>query len=270
MKNALVYVVNNNQTYVDMMVNSINSFFHWNPGLVNNTTVYVLTNEDVLRVDGITPGVKWTIINNMSYDYFTLTVSNPKHNHMVYFRYEVFLNEIFRDIDNLVYVDGDTEFCRRFNLFDRIYDRPIIGMVTENGNNINGQYGDLKVDTYCNAGFMFMTPKLIGYEVMLDIFNELVKMDNYKFRYQDQDALNVVLNQERFKPYVKYISKVYNCAWCTCGRNWMKYPNPIMLHHTTVKTYAKKYLGQIKIQPSKTIKNKFSNPPNRVTFKREK
>lgn len=56
MKNAIVYAVNNNEKYLDMMANFINSFYHFNPGLTSSVETVVLSQDSGLNLSKVKGG----------------------------------------------------------------------------------------------------------------------------------------------------------------------------------------------------------------------
>lgn len=225
MKNGLVYTVNNNEKYVNMMVNSANSFFHFNEGLIENTTLYILTDADELDLSGLNQriDVKYVKVDPAKYDNYNTT--RKRIHCYTWFKLEVFGNPELRDLDNLLYADCDTVFGDSVEELFVEYLNPTIYVVPECCNNMRNKkkewkYGSLKCDIYFNAGFIFLTPNLIGEKTLEAIYNESIRLaDTYVFKCDDQDCLNGVLNEDNFNYLLSTLPKPYNFALWTSPRS---------------------------------------------------
>ena len=94
------------------MINSINSFAHHNQKLLGEITVYIITDSRIgLNLKHMDNRINCHVINDLHYDYSKLRTGYRKNwSFHVYLRWEIFSNSIFWDIDNLLYMDNDTEF----------------------------------------------------------------------------------------------------------------------------------------------------------------
>ena len=164
MKNALLYCVNDNDYQICRMINSINSFAHYNEKLLSGLTVYIITDSKIgLNLRPIDNRVKYQVIKDVHFDYSKLSTGYRKNwSYHVYFRWEIFSNPLFWDIDNLLYMDNDTEFVGSVQELFIKRDKPRILMVQEKVNHVNDELGRHTIDKYYNSGVMLITPKIIG------------------------------------------------------------------------------------------------------------
>lgn len=159
------------------MINSINSFAHYNQNLLKNLDVYIITDSKIgLNLKYIDDRVKYHVIKDVHYDYSSLGTGYRKNwSYHVYFRWEIFSNPLFWEIDNLLYLDNDTEFVG--SLSELFFERsnPQILMVEETVNHVNSEIGEHVIDKYYNSGVMMITPKLMGKELLQLAFQNLIE-----------------------------------------------------------------------------------------------
>ena len=130
MKNALLYTVNN-KSYVDKTINSISSFFHFNPELKESVEVMVIVDDKSIDMRGLASGIKCTLVDKMVFDYSALEYANRRPPLPIMYRLEAFANPIFDDFDVLLSLDGDTEFCKPCTELFQEPTEPIVGLVPE-------------------------------------------------------------------------------------------------------------------------------------------
>lgn len=100
---------------------------------------------------------------------------------------------------------------------------------------------------YCNSGVILLTPKLIGKELLCDIFLRLVReATETKFKFADQCAMNYVLNDEKYNGLWKKLDCKYNYCTGTSFFGLCKVSDIRILHHAggIKKPYELKYLQQ--------------------------
>lgn len=229
--NGIVYSVNDNDEYIAKMVNSINSLFHFSKGLIDNTTVFVLTDspDSVEKKVGvlIDDGIKFKVIGLANDEYADCcTGCRKRYTKHIHYRFELFRHPELVELDNSLYIDCDTDFNDTIEELFVDHSDPTIHMVVECENNLidrhgNSKVGDLKCSTYYNSGFVFMTPKLIG--------------------------KNVVLDKDEYSWMIKPLPKVYNYSCWTKPRSkaaeTMAEMNYKMKHYGGGKKYEKRFLN---------------------------
>lgn len=114
-KNVLLYTSNPNKEWMTKTVNSINSFFHFNPELKETTTAVLITDQgkgSEIDMSKTAPGIDTMVIDKLSYDYagIGLTHSNGTKKLPILYRFEPFANAAFDDCEVLLSMDGDVEF----------------------------------------------------------------------------------------------------------------------------------------------------------------
>lgn len=208
MKNALLYCVNDNQNYVEKMVNSINSFAYHNPELLDSLVVYIFTDAENLDLSLIDACVKYEVVDEFSYDYSSMYINGYWSWHM-YLRWEMFNNPIFRDYDNVLYLDCDTVVKRPiYELFEQKTE-PGIYMGEDCINQLHCQF--LPCDHYCNSGVIMATPRLFGKDALSELFQALLETSKKrKWNFPDQDTINYVLNHKPHRCLLKVLPIEYN------------------------------------------------------------
>lgn len=255
MKNGIVYAVNDNQKFVDKMINSINSCAYFNPGLLDTTIFYILTDAKNIDLHQIDERVKYEIVDIETEKYSELHTSSKKRwTYHIHLRFEIFCNKLFRNLDNVLYVDCDTDFNGSIEDIFIEHDVPVIHMVAECENHLRNRkrkpkYGDLMCPRYYNSGFIFITPKLIGSEVLDAMYSKMKQLPmEFDFEFPDQDAINAVLGTEPYINLLKPLDKSYNYSWWTypkCKRvDADAEQNYRMKHFGGSTEYAKRFLKE--------------------------
>lgn len=245
MKNALLYCVDENRDCQEKMVNSINSFAFHNKNIVEDMKVYVITTDDELVLDGrLNPMVDFEIVKDLSFDYSTIKF-NDMHGGQSskYMRWEMFNNPIFNDLDNLLYLDCDTEIQASIEELFKAQEKPCVMVVEDMKNWLKEQgYGS---SYYFNSGFMLITPKLMGEDRLRSIFNKFVARANRRqMSFGEQDAMNYVgWMDPEFKSLIVPMGVEYD--WWK-SRNVPKAPK--IIHHVGNEEYPKKFIKKVKIK----------------------
>lgn len=256
MRNGLIYAVNDNEKFIEKLVNSANSFWHFNPSLRDNTTIYIITDAPNLQLPGIRPELKVKMIVLPPEAYADCKTSLKKrYTKHIFYRMEMFANEELTSLDNAIYMDVDTEFGDSIEeLFVEGRTEPIIGVVRDAYNNLRNRsrkpkYGNLTSEFYYNSGFIFLTPRLIGADNlrrMRETMEQLAR--DYPFCTPDQDAMNVVFDMPEWKPLIHPLPKIYNFSWWTwptCSREEADAErNYKMKHHGGTTKYEKRYINE--------------------------
>lgn len=209
-ENALVYAVDGNEKYVDCMVNSINSFCATNPSLVESTPIFVLAKSQI-SLNGIDKRVKPQVISSLSCDY-----SKIKHmdeygfkrfgGEACFYKFEIFKNKAFRKFDNVLYLDCDTEFKKPIGELFQDKTVPGIYLVEENESML-----EIPLKHYWNSGIILATVKSLKKSLLNEFFGELIRTaKKFPERYVDQDAMNRVLDQDKFSSLVLPMGPEYN------------------------------------------------------------
>ena len=222
MKNAIVYAVNNNEKYLDMMANSINSFYHFNPGLTSSVETVVLSQDNGLNLSKVKDGVplKVVVMDNKNHPGFTQNKLTRFRNNCLTYRYELF-GKMFSDYDNVLYLDCDTEIGGTLDELFVERESPVVNLIPGIDNPLSPRgvpkYGDLKCPTYYNSGVILATPRLIGETTCQQIYETLCELTTKfpQLRWPDQDALNAVFGMDEFISLVKPLPKTYNFTWST-------------------------------------------------------
>ena len=239
-RNAIVYAVNDNQTYVDCMVNSINSICVNSREILDGTCFFVITDKNIdlsrLRPEAAS---RTRILADLSYDYGSFPMRS-RHTKYTFFRYEIFGNPIFRQFDNVLYLDVDTVVEKSlFELMVKPGSR--ICMVEEMLNFLKKQ--GMNAEHYCNAGFILITPKTIGSIVLDDMFKFLVERSRQRsWRMNDQDVLNLMLADERWTRIRQILDSGWNYGYTTVEK--APPSGQIRIRHfiSSQGRYPKKYL----------------------------
>lgn len=238
-RNAIVYAVNDNQTYVDCMVNSINSICVNSKDILDRTCFFVITDKDIdlsrLRPEAAS---RTRTLAEMSYDYSSFPIKS-RHTKYTFFRYEMFVNPIFHQFDHLLYLDVDTQI--EASIQDLFQDSgPKIEMVEEYNNLLAGS--GAAILHYCNAGVIHLTPKEIGTGEMKDMFGFLVEQTKKAMRHNDQDALNMMLADKRWSSLHHVLGSEWNYGYATMEK--APPSGHIRIRHfiSSKGKYLKKYL----------------------------
>lgn len=256
--NGIVYSVNDNDEYIAKMVNSINSLFHFSKGLIDNTTVFVLTDspDSVEKKVGvlIDDGIKFKVIGLANDEYADCcTGCRKRYTKHIHYRFELFRHPELVELDNSLYIDCDTDFNDTIEELFVDHSEPTIHLVVECENPLrdrrgNSKVGGLNCSTYYNSGFVFMTPKLIGVDMLKSLFDQMSRLPlEYEFEHPDQDALNVVLDKDEYSWMIKPLPKTYNYSCWTKPRSsaaeTMAEMNYKMKHYGGGKKYEKRFLN---------------------------
>lgn len=212
---AVVYVVNDDNHQLDMMMNSINSFCFHNPDLIDKTDIIILTDRKITldRLNKIALD-RIRIISGFSYDYSRLPMKQ-RHTHYSYVRYEIFANKTFLDYDVVLYADTDTVFMSKFDLLETDATVPKIFMVPEHRSFIDQK--KYKNRYYCNSGMICLTPSAIGKKRMFDLFMDFILYTRFhpEFQKHDQDVINAVLALPKYSRLLQPVSCKYNYNYAT-------------------------------------------------------
>lgn len=245
MKNALLYCVDENKDCQEKMVNSINSFAFHNKNIVEDMKVYVITTDDELVLDGrLNPMVDFEIVKDLSFDYSTLRyMSDQKWDWHMYLKWEMFSNPIFNDLDNLLYLDCDTEIQAPIEELFNEKSSPTL-LVVEDMNNYLTRMGFIS-NFYFNSGVMLITPRLMGVDFRKNVFDLLVERNRKKvFPRGDQDTINFLLWRKMIpSEIIKALGVEYN--WWK-SRNVPKAPK--IIHHVGNEEYPRKFIKKVKIK----------------------
>lgn len=246
MKNALVYVVNDNQKYVDCMVNSINSFYANNPkSLLDTVKVLIFSNTKRLNLRGLRRGVKKKVITKMSYDYdsvFSNYGEEEKERFSIVslWKLELFHNPLLRKFDNVLFLDGDTVVEQSIEEMFQENQYPLIMMAEENSNLMREK--GVYIDNYCNTGVILFSPSAIGNMVLDAIFDYDIDIArNSNIHFIAQDDINQTM--DKFNNYLGIIEQKYNCNPYMRGYN----PDDCKIRHYPGSRgeYEKKYLKNV-------------------------
>ena len=248
--NALVHAVGHELPYQRMMVNSINSFYVNNPLLVGEVVTYVICDDPTLDLTYLNSNVKVVRVDKPSYNYFKFGIGLERMVNYVFYKWEIFANPMFRKIDNLLYMDVDTEVAGDVSeLFSGKYN-PGIYMADEDKNWLLEQGEEFSNSVrYCNAGVMFMTPKKLNQkdDMFVSLFNDLVgTAGKHKFMFADQCAINHVLGrEEKYREIWKVLPPEYNFFHRTaCPRIPTSDLAKIIHHVGANKDYELKYIKE--------------------------
>ena len=217
MKNALMYAVNydsENHKYVDQMVNSINSFYANNSKkLLKTMHVYIMVDDASAPFDlsKMNPDVRFTLVDELSYDYKPIKMFLKRITHHTYFRWEMFVNPLFKDVDNMVYIDCDTEVVAPVDELFHNGKSPTVSLAEEKFNHLWLNHRFI-TNHYYNCGVMATNPKAmissgIGKKLIDASFETANRL---LLRYADQDAMNMTLNKPEFKDIVHVMGAEYN------------------------------------------------------------
>ena len=246
-----MYAVNydeSNSTYVDQMVNSINSFYANNQkSLLDTMHVYVMVDDASAPFDlsKLNTDVKYTLVDELSYDYSAIKMFLKRITYHTYFRWEMLVNPLFSDIDNLIYIDCDTEVVGSVDELFYLKSNPVLCLVEEKLNHLWLNHRFI-TNNYYNCGVMMSNPKImISSGVGRRIFDSSMEFANkLLMRYADQDALNMALNKEEFRGIVMTLDSKYNSFPGT----WLEDKQPKdekIIHHagsSKRKIYDLKYI----------------------------
>lgn len=124
-----------------------------------------------------------------------------------YFR--ILLPDIVVDIDKLYYIDADIVCLKDAeDFFNITLDDNIIAAVSDGKkmNNKRNKALNLKQHIYFNAGVLIINIKKWNDNKISDKVLTIINKYRNIIKYEDQDALNIVLSKK-----IKYISKKFNC-----------------------------------------------------------
>lgn len=217
------YGIDNN--YARCCATSITSFCLNNPK--QNFTFHLMANDltttTKVKFDEL---AKLYSTNIFIYELDTSKLSSlPTQTHLpisTYFRF--ILPLILKDIDKLYYVDADIICLQNADeLFNISLNNNIIAAVPDLPwmNNKRNKALNLNNHTYFNAGMLVIDiiqwNKFNTFEKVL----QAIQLEPQKFRYLDQDALNLILTK-----YIEYIDKKFNCI----DLNTINHQDIILLH----------------------------------------
>lgn len=254
MKNVLLYTSNDNRSWIDKTINSINSFFYFNPERKDDTTVVLLT-DDKSKIDlsKVQSGVRYEISDQLSYDYKSFAFTKIVPALPIMYRFEVFENSIFDDADFVLSLDGDTvvqKNCRE--LFDAKNSTPFVGFTRENPIDCNLKMVKQQLEDeannlkwYANMGFLLLTPKLLGKSARHAIFAKCMDLcrNHLDFLYPDQDALAVTFNGEEYRHLVKFMDSKYNFNDWILDKQKVHPDDIVIVHYAGAnKNYKLEYL----------------------------
>ena len=206
--------------------------------------MYIITDSEVgINLKQLDKSVNVHVINNTHYNYSKLSTGYRKNwSFHVYFRWEPFINPLFLDVDNLLYMDNDTEFVSSVEELFVERSQPQILLVQENVNHVNEELGKHVISKYYNSGVMLITPKLFGRELLKTAFNKLIECAKSRsWKWPNQDPTNFVLGHEPFRKFVVDMSPKFN-YFSTTKNSCMLNCKPAILHHVNGAHYDKKFL----------------------------
>lgn len=257
MRNGIVYAVNDNPEFVEKLVNSANSFWHFNPALRDSTTLYVVTDAPNLQLSGLNPEIPTKLVVLGPEAYADCRTSfKRRYNKYNFYRLEMFHDKELLSLDNSLYLDVDTEFGGPIDeLFVEGRKDPAIMLVKQSQNHLRNKkrepkFGDLMCENYYNSGFILLTPSLIGAESLGRMRSKMVELaETYDFETVDQDALNATLEMPEWKPLIHQLPKTYNFSWWTsptCTRIEADAErNYKMKHHGGAVKYEKRFIYHV-------------------------
>lgn len=251
MTNALVHAVGHELPYQRMMVNSINSFYASNPSLLDSVTTYIICDDSGLDLSSLNPHIRVRRISQPSYNYFRFGIGLERMVNYVFYKWEMFANPAFRGMDNLLYMDVDTEVVGDVSCFFREKHKPGIYMADEEKNWLLEQGEQFsKSNRYCNAGVMFMTPRMLNQDddLFYALFRDLVESAaKHKFLFADQCAINYILGRdEKYRGLWRVLPPEYNFFHGTaCPRIPTSNLAKIIHHVGADKNYELKYIGEV-------------------------
>ena len=149
------------------MINSANSFFYYNPNRLADTTLFVFnTGKEPIDLSGLNPNITVQLLTTPTYDYDSLRTVHKKYSSAVWYRFEIFVNPIFRELDNLLFCDADTEFGDTIDELFMERTSPEIVVVKQRCNTLHTRGGKPKYegvicDLYLSGGFLLIQPKLL-------------------------------------------------------------------------------------------------------------
>ena len=126
-----------------------------------------------------------------------------------YFR--ILLPDMVVDIDKLYYIDADIVCLKDAEEFFNIdLEDNIIAAVSDGKkmNNKRNKALNLKQHIYFNAGVLIINIKKWNDNKISDKVLSIINKYRNIIKYEDQDALNIVLSRK-----IKYISKKFNCFY---------------------------------------------------------
>ena len=248
--NALVHAVGHELPYQRMMVNSINSFYASTPSLLDSVTTYIICDDPGLDLSNLNSRVRVSRISQPSYNYFKFGIGLDRMVNYVFYKWEMFANPVFRGIDNLLYMDVDTEVVGDLSNVFRRHHKPGIYMADEDRNWLLEQGEQFsKSNRYCNAGVMFMTPRKLNQKGVFDgLFKELVDAaERFRFLFADQCAINYILGRDKkYRELWRVLPPEYNFFHRTaCPRIPTSDLAKIIHHVGADKNYELKYIGKV-------------------------
>ena len=217
------YGIDNN--YARCCATSIASFCLNNPK--QNITFHIMANN--LTTTTKSKFDELAKIYNINIFIYELDISKlsslPTQTHLpisTYFRF--ILPIILKNIDKLYYVDADIICLQNADeLFNISLNNNIIAAVPDLSwmNNKRNKALNLNNHTYFNAGMLVIDiikwNKFNTFEKVL----QAIQLEPQKFRYLDQDALNLILTKQ-----IKYIDKKFNCI----DINTINHQDIVLLH----------------------------------------
>lgn len=241
-KNALLYVVDGNAECQKKMVNSINSFYAYNPKMVSSTKVFVLTTAEKVDLSEVSnPKIDVDVIYDIygKYDFATKS-TRPL---AAWLKFEMFRNPVICQTTNLLYVDCDTEFFGKMDsLFPKVRRKAVMHLVPELENGLNPKYGAMN-ERYYNAGMLFYTPVLLGRDMRRSLFNFLLDTASSRDDWGngEKDVLNFALANEPYQSLVEPLDFRHNLSAKTfAGGDVPK--DVLLVHFTENRAYKKLFL----------------------------
>ena len=204
----IAYGIDNN--YARCMATSIASFCINNPN--QQFTFHIMADGlSVKTKEKIEQLAKYYKINIYVYEINTNFLSTlPTKIYLTtatYFRF--LLPLILKDIEKVYYVDADIICLQNArNIFEASLNDNIIGAVSDLPwlNKKRNKALNLVNHVYFNAGMLVIDIKKWNKFNTFEKVLQVIQENPHKFRYLDQDALNLVL-----KGYIQYFDTIYNC-----------------------------------------------------------
>lgn len=237
--NALVYVIGGNSSYDRKGFNSMNSFARHNPDILGDLKVCIITDRDSDPDISLADSrLDVQVVRDLSFDYSKL-YTRGRYSRHVYFKFELFGNPVFRDMDTAVFVDCDTVFNGSAADLFAPRDKPTLAMVPE-PRNIMTSFAD----TYFNGGVVLVTPRLMGDELRQLAFKRLTDCAAArKWFYPDQCVFSAVFDKPPFRDMLVPLERRYNCFGR--GVRWrrsLRKTRPVVTHYILGQSYGLAYL----------------------------
>lgn len=192
-KSALVCVTNNEMSWIRRMVNAVNSVFFHCPDLIDAVHVYIIGSTSDIDMTGINPKIKYTTIE-ASQECSSLW--NNYFDRSVFYKFEMFVNKIFREYDNIIYLDSDVECQQYIGEMFNCYHLPGLHFAIEVPEIQDETKTELGLVHQYNTGVMIITPSSIS-PLMDEMYHYMVSLckEHPELRLPDQYAINLMIQK---------------------------------------------------------------------------